>query len=40
MLEKDRRRVAWAADDLIENRLAQSRWHPDWTNAFARFIQD
>ncbi|MEL6573910.1 MAG: hypothetical protein AAFQ64_19850 [Pseudomonadota bacterium] len=26
--EKDRKRVAWSARDIIENRPAVSRWHP------------
>lgn len=30
----DERRVAWAAGDLIGNRPALSRWHPDWAEAF------
>jgi len=38
--EQDAKRIAWAAGDLIENRPALSRWHPDWENAFARFMQD
>lgn len=33
--EKDRRRVAWAAGDITENRPALSRWHPDFADAFA-----
>jgi NAD(P)-dependent dehydrogenase (short-subunit alcohol dehydrogenase family) len=35
----DERRVAWAAGDLIENRPALSRWHPDYADAFAKFIK-
>jgi len=35
--DEDRRRIAWAAGDLIENRPALSRWHPDWQDAFARY---
>jgi len=31
----DEKRIAWAAGDLIENRPALSRWHPDWQSAFA-----
>uniref|UniRef100_UPI0035C9786F SDR family NAD(P)-dependent oxidoreductase n=1 Tax=uncultured Sphingomonas sp. TaxID=158754 RepID=UPI0035C9786F len=38
--EQDAKRVAWAAGDIIENRPALSRWHPDWKDAFARFMQD
>ena len=30
----DRKRVAWAAGDLIDNRPALSRWHPDYKTAF------
>jgi hypothetical protein len=35
--EIDRKRILWAAGDLTENRPALSRWHPDHTEAFARF---
>ncbi len=35
----DERRVAWAVGDLIENRPALSRWHPDYADAFAAFIK-
>lgn len=38
--EQDAKRVAWAAGDLIENRPALSRWHPDWQDAFARFMEE
>ena len=38
--EQDRKRIAWAAGDIIENRPALSRWHPDWREEFARFMQD
>lgn len=30
----DEKRMAWAMGDLIENRPALSRWHPDWTEQF------
>ena len=36
----DERRIAWAAGDIIENRPPLSRWHPDWKDAFARYIGD
>lgn len=36
----DEKRVAWAAGDLIENRPALSRWHPDWAAAFAAHLKD
>jgi len=37
--EMDERRVAWSAGDLIENRPALSRWHPDHAEAFAAFMK-
>jgi NAD(P)-dependent dehydrogenase (short-subunit alcohol dehydrogenase family) len=36
--EMDERRIQWAADDLIRNRPALSRWHPDYAEAFAAFM--
>ena len=33
--ERDRKRVEWAAGDIINNRPALSRWHPDYVDAFA-----
>ena len=35
----DERRMAWAAGDIIENRPALSRWHPDFAQAFAAFVE-
>ncbi len=35
----DERRIAWAAGDVIENRPALSRWHPDYAEAFAKFLK-
>jgi len=35
----DERRMAWAAGDIIENRPALSRWHPDYAGAFAKFVK-
>ena len=32
--ELDEKRIAWAAGDIIENRPALSRWHPDFGGAF------
>jgi NAD(P)-dependent dehydrogenase (short-subunit alcohol dehydrogenase family) len=34
---RDRRRVTWALGDILENRPALSRWHPDYADAFADF---
>lgn len=38
--EQDRKRIAWAAGDLIEGRPALSRWHPDWQDAFTRYMAE
>ena len=35
----DERRMQWAAGDIVENRPALSRWHPDHAEAFARFVK-
>ncbi|MEL6280534.1 MAG: SDR family NAD(P)-dependent oxidoreductase [Pseudomonadota bacterium] len=34
----DEKRIAWAVGDIVENRPALSRWHPDYADAFASFI--
>jgi len=34
----DERRIAWAAGDIVENRPALSRWHPDYKAAFETFL--
>lgn len=34
---RDQRRVEWSARDVIENRPALSRWHPDFADAFTAF---
>jgi NAD(P)-dependent dehydrogenase (short-subunit alcohol dehydrogenase family) len=34
----DNKRIAWAAGDIIENRPALSRWHPDHKAAFEAFM--
>ena len=34
----DEKRIAWAVGDIIENRPALSRWHPDYAEAFAAHI--
>lgn len=33
----DERRIQWAAGDIVENRPALSRWHPDYASPFAEF---
>jgi hypothetical protein len=35
----DERRILCAAGDIIENRPALSRWHPDYAEAFAAFVK-
>ncbi len=35
----DERRILWAAGDIVENRPALSRWHPDHADAFAAFVK-
>ena len=37
--EMDRKRVLWNALDIIKGRPALSRWHPDYKDAFAAFMQ-
>ncbi len=36
--EIDNRRILWAAQDITENRPALSRWHPEYKEAFERFL--
>jgi NAD(P)-dependent dehydrogenase (short-subunit alcohol dehydrogenase family) len=35
----DEGRILWAAGDIVENRPALSRWHPDYKQAFEEFIR-
>ena len=35
----DERRILWAAGDIVENRPPLSRWHPDFANDFATFLE-
>ncbi len=37
--EQDEKRMAWAMGDIIENRPALSRWHPDHAEAFKRSME-
>ena len=37
--ETDHKRILWNAMDIIENRPALSRWHPDYKDAFAAFMK-
>ena len=36
----DERRILWAAGDIVENRPPLSRWHPDYAEAFAKFVKE
>ncbi len=37
--DTDNRRILWAARDIVENRPALSRWHPDYKEAFEGFLK-
>ena len=36
--DMDEKRMRWAMDDVIVNRPALSRWHPDFKDAFAQYM--
>jgi NAD(P)-dependent dehydrogenase (short-subunit alcohol dehydrogenase family) len=36
----DNKRILWAAQDITDNRPALSRWHADYSAAFARFLTE
>jgi len=36
--EEDNKRIAWAAGDIIEDRPPLSRWHPDYSDAFKKYM--
>jgi NAD(P)-dependent dehydrogenase (short-subunit alcohol dehydrogenase family) len=38
--EMDEKRILWTAGDMIENRPALSRWHPDYKEAFEAFMKE
>jgi NAD(P)-dependent dehydrogenase (short-subunit alcohol dehydrogenase family) len=35
----DEKRILWAAGDIVENRPALSRWHPDYGAAFQAYLE-
>jgi NAD(P)-dependent dehydrogenase (short-subunit alcohol dehydrogenase family) len=37
--ETDNRRIQWAAEDIVRNRPALSRWHPDYKAEFDVFMK-
>jgi NAD(P)-dependent dehydrogenase (short-subunit alcohol dehydrogenase family) len=38
--DMDSRRILWAAEDIIRNRPALSRWHPDYKDEFAALLAE
>jgi NAD(P)-dependent dehydrogenase (short-subunit alcohol dehydrogenase family) len=36
----DEKRMRWAMDDIVLNRPALSRWHPDFKDGFAKYMAD
>jgi len=34
----DEKRIQWSVDDIIKNRPAMSRWHPDYEAAFKAYM--
>jgi hypothetical protein len=32
--------MLWAMGDIVDNRPALSRWHPDYADAFASFAKE
>lgn len=36
----DEKRMLWATGDIVENRPPLSRWHPDYADAFAKFVKE
>ena len=37
--QTDHKRILWNAMDIIEDRPALSRWHPEWKERFAEFMK-
>ncbi|BCA58149.1 SDR family NAD(P)-dependent oxidoreductase [Sphingomonas sp. HMP6] len=35
----DEKRMRWSMDDIVANRPALSRWHPDYREPFAKFME-
>lgn len=35
----DEKRILWAAGDIVENRPPLSRWHPDYAEAFQKWLK-
>jgi NAD(P)-dependent dehydrogenase (short-subunit alcohol dehydrogenase family) len=36
----DKKRIRWAAEDIVQNRPPLSRWHPDYKTAFDAFLKE
>ncbi len=37
--DMDAKRITWAYHDILENRPALSRWHPQWEHAFSQWMK-
>ncbi len=35
----DEKRIRWAAEDIVQNRPALSRWHPDFKDGFVKYME-
>lgn len=38
--EMDKKRIAWSAQDIVQNRPALSRWHPDYADVFSKYMAE
>ncbi|MFT6754203.1 MAG: hypothetical protein ACJA2O_004406, partial [Candidatus Azotimanducaceae bacterium] len=36
----DDKRMQWNLDDIVKNRPALSRWHPDFADKYEAFVDD
>lgn len=34
----DAKRIRWAAEDIVQNRPARSRWRADWKKVFQKTV--
>jgi NAD(P)-dependent dehydrogenase (short-subunit alcohol dehydrogenase family) len=37
---QDEKRIRWAVEDIVQNRPALSRWHPDWAEKFKQYMAE
>lgn len=38
--DMDKKRILWGAGDIVHNRPALSRWHPDYEKAFKEYMEE